>query len=87
MISIPEHPIFKRRDADIYVETQVNAVEAMLGTEVRVPTLYGDVKLDIPAGTQPGAPFKIKGKGLPRLARLRKRRRVRGREHLSSRRA
>ena len=66
VVSIPEHPVFKRRDSDLYVETQVNAVEAMLGTEVRVPTLYGDVKLQIPAGTQPGASFKVKGKGLPR---------------------
>jgi molecular chaperone DnaJ len=70
VVSIAENPTFKRRDADIYVEVQVNAVEAMLGTEVRVPTLYGDVKLDIPSGTQPGAQFKIKGKGLPRLGRF-----------------
>ena len=65
---IPEHPVFKRDGADVYVGTQVNAVEAMLGTEVRVPTLYGDVKLQIPAGTQPGQSFKVKGKGLPRLS-------------------
>jgi len=69
IINIPEHPIFKRRDADLYVETRVSAVEAMLGTEVRVPTLQGDVKLEIPSGTQPGATFRIKGKGLPRLGR------------------
>jgi molecular chaperone DnaJ len=68
LVSIPEHALFKRRDADIYVHTQVNAVEAMLGTQVRVPTLYGDVNMDIPAGTQPGATFKVKGKGLPRLS-------------------
>ncbi|MDA4136547.1 MAG: molecular chaperone DnaJ [Thaumarchaeota archaeon] len=70
VVSISEHPVFKRRDSDIYVETQVNAVEAMLGAEVRVPTLYGDVQLNIPAGTQPGATFKVKGKGLPRLSRF-----------------
>jgi len=67
VVNIPEHPIYKRRDSDVYVDTRINAIEAMLGTEVRVPTLYGDAKLDIPPGTQPGATFKIKGKGLPRL--------------------
>ena len=41
-------------------------VQAMLGTELAIPTLYGDVKLQVPHGTQPGSLFKIKGKGLPR---------------------
>lgn len=68
VVSIPEHPTFKRDGADVYITAQVNAVEAMLGTEVRVPTLYGDVKLQIPAGTQPGQSFKVKGKGLPRVS-------------------
>jgi molecular chaperone DnaJ len=67
VVNIPEHPVFKRRDSDLFVETRVNAVDAMLGTELRVPTLYGDTMLDVPAGTQPGTQFKIKGKGLPRL--------------------
>jgi molecular chaperone DnaJ len=67
VISIPEHPLYKRKDADVYIESRVSAVEAMLGTEVRVPTLYGDVNLEIPSGTQPGATFKIKGKGLPKI--------------------
>ena len=39
----------------------------MLGTEVKVPTLYGDAILPIPAGTQPGERFTLKDKGLPRL--------------------
>jgi molecular chaperone DnaJ len=67
VVNIPEHPVFKRRDSDVYVEAHVNAVDAMLGTELRVPTLYGDTVLDVPSGTQPGTQFKIKGKGLPRL--------------------
>ncbi len=67
VVNIPEHPVFKRRDSDLFVEARVNAVEAMLGTQLRVPTLYGDVMLDIPSGAQPGTSFKIKGKGLPRL--------------------
>lgn len=67
VVSIPEHPVFKRRDSDLFVEAHVNAVDAMLGTELRIPTLYGDTILDVPSGTQPGTQFKIKGKGLPRL--------------------
>ena len=67
VISMPENPIYKRRDADLYTEARLNAVEAMLGTNVRVPTLYGDVNLDIPPGTPHGHQFRIKGKGLPRL--------------------
>ena len=59
--------MFKRRESDLYVEAHVNAVDAMLGTQLRVPTLYGDTMLDVPSGTQPGTQFKIKGKGLPRL--------------------
>lgn len=70
VVEIPEHPVFKRDGDDVYVTAQVNAVQAMLGTEIQVPTLYGDVKLQVPAGTQPGQSFKIKGKGLPRLSRF-----------------
>jgi molecular chaperone DnaJ len=69
VVNIPEHPVYKRRDSDLYIGARVSAVEAMLGTEVQVPTLYGDVKLEVPAGTQPGATFRIKGKGLPKMGR------------------
>jgi molecular chaperone DnaJ len=68
VVNIPEHPIYKRRDSDLFVVVKINAVDAMLGTQLRVPTLYGDTILEIPSGTQPGAEFKIKGKGLPRLS-------------------
>jgi len=67
VINISPHNVFKRKDSDIYVDTRINAIEAILGTNVRVPTLYGDVDVSIPSGTQPGSLFRIKGKGLPRL--------------------
>jgi molecular chaperone DnaJ len=67
VVNIAPHRIFGRRDSDIYLETKIGAVDAMLGTELAVPTLYGDVKLEIPHGTQPGEQFQIKGKGLPRF--------------------
>jgi molecular chaperone DnaJ len=66
VVNVAPHRFFARRDSDIYLETKVGLVEATLGTELTVPTLYGDVRLNIPQGTQPGAVFKLKGKGLPR---------------------
>ncbi|MDV3278191.1 MAG: molecular chaperone DnaJ [Nitrososphaerales archaeon] len=67
VVNVKPHPKFRREDGDIYLETQVGAVDAMMGAELSVPTLYGDVKLTLPAGTQPGQRFPIRGKGLPRL--------------------
>jgi molecular chaperone DnaJ len=69
VVSIRPHQFLKRQDGDILFETQVEAADAMLGTELRVPTLYGDVRLTVPAGTQPGSLFKLKGKGVPRVGR------------------
>jgi molecular chaperone DnaJ len=67
VVNIPPHRLFRRQDSDILLETKVGVVDAILGTELGVPTLYGDVKLEIPPGTQPGTVFKVRGKGLPRL--------------------
>lgn len=69
VVEIPQHAFYQRRGADIYYETKINAIEAMLGTEIRVPTLYGDIKLVIPPGTQHGTAFRVKGRGLPRFSR------------------
>ena len=67
VVNIRPHPLFKRQDADILFGTKVGAIDAILGTELRIPTLYGDVKLSVPAGTQPGSLFKVKGRGLPKV--------------------
>ena len=67
VVNIAPHRVFGRRDSDVFLETTIGVVEAMLGTELTVPTLYGDVKLTVPHGTQPGAQFQIKGKGLPKF--------------------
>lgn len=64
-LNVAPHRHFTRRESDIYLEAKVGVVEAMLGTELTVPTLYGDVRLSIPHGTQPGTVFRVKGKGLP----------------------
>jgi molecular chaperone DnaJ len=67
VVNVRPHPVFKREDGDIYIEAPADFVLATLGGELVVPTLYGDAKLSIPAGTQPGTMFKIRGKGLPRF--------------------
>ncbi len=67
LINLRQHPFFTRRESDLYFPAKIGAVDAMLGTELNVPTLYGNVKLSVPAGTQPGSLFKIKGKGLPKI--------------------
>ncbi len=67
VVNVAPHRLFKRQDSDILFETKVGVVEATLGTELNVPTLYGDVKLTIPQGTQPGTLFKVRGKGLPKV--------------------
>ena len=66
LVNVAPHKLFSRQESDIYLETKIGVVEAMLGTDLSVPTLYGMVKLQIPHGTQPGSVFKVKGKGLPR---------------------
>ncbi len=67
VVSVAPHKLFKRQNSDVLLETRVGVVEAALGTELSVPTLYGDVKLSVPPGTQPGTLFKVRGKGLPKL--------------------
>ena len=59
---------FNRDGYDVWVDKHISIVEATLGAEVNVPTLDGDTKLNIPAGTQPGEIFTLKGnKGITRL--------------------
>lgn len=58
---------FKRKGFDIYIDTHISFVKATLGVELTVPTIDGDVKYDVPAGTQPGTVFRLKGKGVPRV--------------------
>jgi len=58
---------FERRGDDLHVTIAVDLFTAMLGGEVHVPTLGGDVMLSIPAGTQNGRVFRLRGKGMPHL--------------------
>ncbi|NGY84267.1 molecular chaperone DnaJ [Bacillus megaterium] len=58
------HEFFERDGDDIYCEMPLTFAQAALGDEVEVPTLHGKVKLKIPAGTQTGTKFRLKGKGV-----------------------
>lgn len=64
VINVKPHKFFIRKGDDIYVDTHVNIAEAALGKEVTVPTIDGDVSYEIPAGTQSGTLFRLKGKGV-----------------------
>ncbi len=61
------HEFFERDGDDIYCEMPITFAQAALGDEIEVPTLHGKVKLKIPAGTQTGTKFRLKGKGVPNV--------------------
>lgn len=64
---VREHEFFERDGDDVYCEMPVTFVQAALGDEIEVPTLHGKVKLKVPAGTQTGTKFRLKGKGIPNV--------------------
>ena len=66
-IIVREHEFFHRDGQDVFCEVPVSFVQAALGDEINVPTLYGYEKLRIPAGTQNGAIFRLREKGFPHL--------------------
>lgn len=61
---VKDHPIYIRDDNDIYLELPITITDAVLGCKKDIPTLYGKVKLVIPAGSQNGDKHRIKGKGI-----------------------
>jgi DnaJ-class molecular chaperone len=64
-VSVAPHPLFVRERADLRLELPITLYEAVLGGKVRVPTLEGAVDLAIPAYTNSGRTFRLKGKGFP----------------------
>jgi len=67
VIRLHPHAVFKRYEYDVVVDTTVSFPQAALGGTLSVPTLDGDVELEIPAGTASGEMFKLKGKGITKL--------------------
>jgi molecular chaperone DnaJ len=64
-IKVREHDIFERQGNDLICELPIAFSQAALGAEMHVPTLHGDAKLTIPAGTQSHTMFRLRGNGLP----------------------
>lgn len=68
-ISIRPHPIFTREGYDIHCDVPITYAQAVLGDEITVPTIDGNVKFNIPEGTQNGARTRLRGKGVKFLQR------------------
>lgn len=68
-VEVKPDPRFERKEDDLYVTVPVDLYTAVLGGELRVPTLAGDVNLKIPAGSQNGQSFRLRGKGMPKLGK------------------
>ncbi len=66
-IIVANHKIFKRNGNDIYVKVPIDVVDAVLGVDIDVPTIRGDVNLSIPAGTAPNTRLRLKGQGIKDL--------------------
>jgi molecular chaperone DnaJ len=64
ILHVKPHEIFQRDGDDLLCEVPVGFVQAALGTDIEVPTLSGKAEIKIPAGTQPGTMFRLKGKGV-----------------------
>lgn len=77
VVYVKPHSIFSRHENDILCEVPVSFTQAALGAEIEVPTLEGRVKMTVPAGTQSGKIFRLKGKGIIDLHS-----RARGDEHV-----
>ena len=67
MIEEQEHKDFIRQESDIIYNLLLDMPTAVLGGQVQIPTLSGDVKITITPGTQPGKVLRMRGKGLPRI--------------------
>ena len=67
VVHIREHAVFARDGDDLFCEMPVSFVIAALGGEINVPTLEGKASIKVPAGTQNGTVFKLRGKGMPHL--------------------
>jgi molecular chaperone DnaJ len=68
VVHVHEHPFFNREGDDLYYELPIGFPTLALGGSIKVPTLNGREELHVPAGTQPGARFRLRGKGMPNVS-------------------
>ena len=64
VVSVQPHKLFRRHDLDLELEIPITFTQASLGADVTIPTMEGRVTYKVPAGTQPGTVFRLKGKGV-----------------------
>jgi len=64
-VGVRPHQYFRRKENDILVDLNINVSQAALGADIMAPTMQGETKLSIPAGTQSGRIFRLHGKGFP----------------------
>ncbi len=67
VIEVKPHPIYERKEDDLYRDIQVDAFTAMLGGEIQVDTLAGPIVVKVPAGTSSGKLIRVRGRGMPKL--------------------
>ncbi|MFZ3230140.1 MAG: DnaJ C-terminal domain-containing protein [Pseudobdellovibrio sp.] len=67
IVGLQEHLLFKREEFDVILDLPVSYTDAILGTNLEIPTLFGKAEIKIPAGTHSGQTFRLKGKGFPKL--------------------
>lgn len=67
VVHVKEHDVFERHDDDLFCELPIRFTLAALGGAIDVPTLFGKGNLKIPAGTQSGTTFRLRGQGMPHL--------------------
>jgi DnaJ-class molecular chaperone len=67
IVRLQEDPTYKRRGDDLYVDLPVSIYDLILGAEVNVPTLSGEVAMTIPAGTQNNRLLRLTGRGMPHV--------------------
>jgi molecular chaperone DnaJ len=67
VVHVKEHEIFERQGDDLFMEVPIKFTLATLGGTIQVPTMEGKASLKVPAGTQSGTTFRLKGRGMPAL--------------------
>lgn len=67
IINIQDHLLFKRSENDVTLDLPITYTDAILGTNIEVPTLTGKAMIRIPPGTHSGQTFRLKGKGFPKI--------------------
>jgi len=70
VVHVRPHPLYERRGDDIYIDLPITLGEAIRGADIDVPTIHGPVRARIPAGTQGGQTFRLRGKGVKKKTGL-----------------